>query len=121
MGSAGIVEVVDISAQRSPCLRHAGVGPKIDLLVFDCPPEPFDEHVVAPCALAVHGDGDLVLLQQIGESHAGELASLDALLFVKRLSAATRTAIAPMIGPSTRGSRIRNILRVQVRSAFSSG
>lgn len=76
MRSAGVVEVVDVSAERSPRFRHAGVGPKIDLLVFDRPPEPLDEHVVAPCALAVHADGDLVLLQQIGEGHTGELAAL---------------------------------------------
>jgi len=40
----------------------------MNLLVFDRPPEPFDEQVVAPCALAVHADGDLVRLQQIGEA-----------------------------------------------------
>jgi hypothetical protein len=84
MGSAGVVEVVDLSAERSPGLRHAGIGPQVDLLVLDRPPEPIDEHVVAPCALAVHANGDLVLLQQIGEGDAGELAALDALLFVKR-------------------------------------
>jgi len=35
-------------------LSDAGVGSEVDLLVFDRPPEPLDEDVVAPGALAVH-------------------------------------------------------------------
>lgn len=68
--------MVDVLAERSPGFRHADIGPQVNLLVFDRPPEPFDERVVPPCALTVHADGDLVLLQQIGEGHAGKLAAL---------------------------------------------
>lgn len=46
---------------------------QIDLLVFNRAPESFDEHVVAPTALAVHADLDRALLQQASERLAGEL------------------------------------------------
>jgi hypothetical protein len=51
MGSAGVVEVVDVSSERSPGFRHAGVSLQVDFLVFDRPPEPFDEDVVPPVPL----------------------------------------------------------------------
>src|SRR5439155_25818515 len=51
-------------------------GPEIDLFVFDRAPEPLDEDVVAPGALAIHADRDRVLDQQAGELGAGELAAL---------------------------------------------
>ncbi len=53
MGSAGVVEAVDIATQRGPGLRDAGIGPQVDLFVFDLTPEPFDEHVVPPGTLAI--------------------------------------------------------------------
>ena len=73
-----------ISGKGGPRLRHACVGVQVDLFVFDGPPQPLDEDVVAPCALAVHGDGDFGVLQHLDEVDAGELAALDALLFVKQ-------------------------------------
>ncbi len=59
------------------------IGVQIDLLIFDRPPQPLDKDVVAPRAAAIHADRDRVLQQQAGECGAGELAALDALLFVK--------------------------------------
>jgi hypothetical protein len=67
-------------------LGDTGIGIEIDLLVFKAAPQPLDENVVHVAALAVHADGDPVALQGAGEIVTGELAALDALLFVKRRS-----------------------------------
>jgi hypothetical protein len=48
MGPTGVVEAIDVSAKRSPRLRDAGIGPQVDLLIFDGPPEPFHENIVPP-------------------------------------------------------------------------
>src|SRR5271168_3834509 len=73
--SLAVVEV-QIAADRGPGLGDAVVGPQIDLLVFDRSPEPLDEDVVAPGALAVHADPDAVVGQKAGEGCAGKLAAL---------------------------------------------
>src|SRR6516165_3169116 len=75
MGSPGIVEV-EVPANRTPRLADCFVGSQIDLLVFDAAPQPFDEDVVAPGALAVHADGDAVLDQHTGEGRTRELRTL---------------------------------------------
>ncbi len=75
-----------ISTDADAGLRHGLVGVEINLLIFDRPPEPLDEDIVPPRALAIHRDGDFRLLQHGGEVNGRELRSLDALLFVKRRS-----------------------------------
>jgi hypothetical protein len=45
-------------------------------LVFEAPPEPFHEHVVAPAASPVHADLDALAFRQSGELLAGELTPL---------------------------------------------
>src|SRR3954470_21656276 len=57
MGAPSIVEV-QITAHRSASLADRVVGPEVHLLVLDRSPEPLDEDVVAPGALAIHADGD---------------------------------------------------------------
>ncbi len=52
------------------------LGPEIDLLVLDGAPQPLDEDVVPPAALAVHADPDVVVLEQSSEVGAGKLAAL---------------------------------------------
>ena len=52
------------------------VGLQIDLFVLDCPPEPFDEYVVAVASLPVHANSDPLLLQESGEGLTGALAPL---------------------------------------------
>ena len=74
-GPRAIVEV-QIPADRGAGLADAVVGVQIDLLVLDRSPDPLDEDVVAPGALAVHADRDLVLRSAAGEGLAGELAAL---------------------------------------------
>jgi hypothetical protein len=48
----------------------------IHFLVFDGSPQTFDEDVVAPGALAVHADGDIVPDKHAGKRQAGELVAL---------------------------------------------
>ena len=57
-------------------LGDAVVGAQIDLLVFDCPPEPLDEHIVAPASLAIHADLNSAALKHADEGRTGELAAL---------------------------------------------
>src|SRR5690606_10363674 len=53
-----------------------GIGPQVDFLVFDSPPEALDEDVVTPGALAIHADLDLAGGQHLDEVGRGELAAL---------------------------------------------
>ena len=64
--SAAIVEV-EVAADRGTGLADVVVGPQVHLLIFDAAPQPLNEHVVAPCALAVHADGDAVAGEQASE------------------------------------------------------
>jgi len=65
-----------ISANAGTGLGHGFVCVEIEFLVFDRPPEPLDEDIVPPCALAVHRDRDVSLLQDGREVDGGELRSL---------------------------------------------
>ena len=75
MWSAPVVER-QITTKTATRLRDASVGPEIDFLVFDRPPEPFDKDIVAPRALAVHANRDLGVLQGREKGDGGELAAL---------------------------------------------
>ncbi len=66
MRSSAVVEL-QISGQALSGDRYPVVGAQIDLLVFDRSPEPFDEDVVPPRALAVHADLDVGVLQRLDE------------------------------------------------------
>ena len=66
---------VEVTADRSAGLADTVVGPQIYLLIFDAAPQPLDEDVVPPGALAVHADGDAVFDQHASECRAGELAA----------------------------------------------
>ena len=70
--------VVELQIAPDPTARcaHRVIGMQIHLLVLDRFPQPLDEHVVAPTSLAVHADGDAVLLEQLREFETGELAAL---------------------------------------------
>ena len=74
MWAARVVEL-QITLDAGARLAHALVSTQVDLFVLDRFPQAFDEHVVAPAALAIHADGDAVLEQQLGELDAGELAA----------------------------------------------
>jgi len=75
MGPLGVVEVDPLADDP--------LGPEairqfvqIDRLVFERPPQAFDEDVVHAPAPTIHGNGDLRALEHAGEVEAGELASL---------------------------------------------
>src|SRR6187455_2220922 len=70
-----IVEV-QVATDRSAGFADIVVGSQIDLLVFDAAPQPLDEHVVAPGALAIHADRDGVVGEYAGEGRARELRAL---------------------------------------------
>ena len=75
MRSAGVVKA-EVPGERTPRLGDCVVGPQVYFFIFDGSPESLHEHIVAPCAPAVHADGDGVAGQQAGECGTGELATL---------------------------------------------
>jgi len=71
--------VVELEVTSKPGTRSADglVRAQIHFLVLHRFPQSFDEHVVAPAALAVHADRDAVLLEDGSELQARELTPLD--------------------------------------------
>jgi hypothetical protein len=67
---AAIVEV-EVAPDGGARLGHIVVGSEIDLFVLDAAPQPLDEDVVPPGALAVHADRNAVP----GEGRAGGTAN----------------------------------------------
>ena len=57
-------------------LQDAGVGFQVDLLILHRPPQSLHEDVVLVPPLAVHADLHPLLLEDLGELQAGELAAL---------------------------------------------
>ena len=51
------------------------VGMEIDSFVFEAPPQPLDEDVVAPTPSSIHADLNPVVVQKPSEFLAGELAA----------------------------------------------
>src|ERR1700682_2588578 len=49
---------------------------EIDLFIFDAAPHPFDEHVVTPGTLSIHGQKNVPAEHRVGEFGCGELAAL---------------------------------------------
>ena len=78
MRAAAVVEA-QISTDPGAGFRDAGIGPQVDLLILDGPPEALDEDIVAPCALAIHADFDLTGSQHLDELGRGELTALSVL------------------------------------------
>ena len=75
MRTAGVVEA-EIRAQVGLRGRHRVVGLEIHLLILDALPEPLDEDVVPPRALAIHADLNAVVVEQLSEVAAGKLTAL---------------------------------------------
>ena len=75
MGTLCIVED-EVARQLLFCFADALVGMEIHLFILHTAPQPLDEDVVEPAALAVHADANAVGLQNAGELEAGELAAL---------------------------------------------
>src|SRR5215208_5942476 len=94
MRSAAVVEV-EVTADRSAGLADAVIGPQIHLLIFDAAPQPLDEDIVPPSALAVHADRNAVVGEHAGEGRARELRSQISLLV--KLRRPSRIACAAMV------------------------
>ena len=75
MRTLPVVEL-EIARQLLACFGDALIRMQIDVLVLDATPQPLDEDVIDPTALAVHADLDAVVGQHLGEVGAGELAAL---------------------------------------------
>src|SRR5580704_14699128 len=75
MRATTIVEI-EVASDRCARLGRGVVSSEIHLLVLDATPQPLDEDVVPPGALAVHADSDPIFDQHASECRAGELAAL---------------------------------------------
>jgi len=75
MGPSAVVEG-QIPGNPGACHGDASVGPQVDFLIFDAPPQTLDEDVVAPSPLAIHADFDLSGGQHLDEVGRGKLTAL---------------------------------------------
>ena len=75
MRAAAVIEI-EIPGQLLSGGGNSVVSMQIDFFVFHRFPEAFDEHVIAPAALAIHADPDTVLFKRSDENRTGELAAL---------------------------------------------
>ena len=76
-GVAALVVVVAYPFFQAVAQLGAAVkGMQVKVVVFDGPPEPFNEDVVLASAAAVHADGDIVVFENLGKAVAGKLGSL---------------------------------------------
>ena len=89
VGPAPVVEVHP-PADSGPSLGTGCELGQVDAFVRERSPQPLDEHVVHPAALAVHRDADASLLEHVGEVDAGELAALVAIKDLRRAIALER-------------------------------
>ena len=71
-----VIVETEPGADAGPGLGNCRIGVKIDLLVFEAAPQPFDKDVVHAPAFAIHADHDAMPLQGAGKVVAGELAAL---------------------------------------------
>jgi hypothetical protein len=92
-----VIVEVEVAPDRRARLGSGVVGFEIHLLVLDAAPQPLDEDIVPPGALAVHADRNAVAGEHAGEGLAGELRALVGVEDV-RLAATSRileTAVRP--------------------------
>jgi hypothetical protein len=75
MGPIGIVMSYPVP-NKGLCVSSIFKIMKVDTLVLQGSPEPFNEDIVHPASLAIHGDFDPVVSEGIGKREAGELAPL---------------------------------------------
>ena len=63
---------VDVLRDIRARVFHAVVGSKIDTFVLDRAPDPFDEDVIAPGAMSVHGQLHTMANHSVDEFLSGE-------------------------------------------------
>ena len=76
MRPTSVVEL-DVPADSGACLAHALVSMRVHVLVLDRAPQPLDEHLVSPAALAVHWDVDAVVGERPREGRTCELGGFN--------------------------------------------
>ncbi|WP_394708055.1 hypothetical protein [uncultured Desulfosarcina sp.] len=57
---------------------------QVNVLVLEGPPQSLDENVVLAAASTIHADGDLIILEHLGESVAGKLSTLVGVENIRR-------------------------------------
>src|SRR5450759_1474642 len=71
-----LVVEIEVAGQGLSGNRNGVVAMQVNFLILDALPQPFDEDVIAPAALAIHADLDAMLFEEADESGTGELAAL---------------------------------------------
>jgi len=71
-----VVVVTEVARQPRVQVMSVVVVAQVEVFVFHCAPEPYDEHVVQGPASAIHADGDVCAQQNARKSFARELAAL---------------------------------------------
>jgi len=66
----------EVALQRRVRFSRTVVGVQVDLLVLHASPQPLDEHIVDPSALAVHADADALGLKHCAGRGSGKLGTL---------------------------------------------
>ena len=69
----GVVIMGQPGANILPGLQAIIKGVKIDTFMLQATPQPFDEYIIHPPALAVHGDFNASVLQRRGKIKGGKL------------------------------------------------
>ena len=76
MRSFRIIEAVNVATEGGASFGYICIGSQVNLLIFDCPPETLDEHIVPPSRFAIHADGDLVFYKKTGKRRTRKLTAL---------------------------------------------
>ena len=86
MGPLVVVEVVkpEVGAQFPPGFTGVGVSFQVHLFILHCAPQPLHEDVVGIPPLPVRADLHLMVLKDLGELTAGELAPLVGVEHLRR-------------------------------------
>ena len=75
MRTKAVVEM-EVPADRRNGVADTLIGLQVNFLVLHAAPQPLDEHIVSPAALAIHADLDTCDLQNISKGDTGEPAAL---------------------------------------------
>ena len=59
-----------------PQLGSIVKGPEVKVMVFESPPQPFDEDIILDASATVHADSDVIGFEDLGKGLAGELGAL---------------------------------------------
>jgi len=98
MGPSAVGEG-QISADPGACLGDAGIGPQVDFLIFDAPPQTIAEDVVAPSPLCIHADFDLSGVPRFANASSTASIQKSAYSVIDTRHARTRGWSSPALRP----------------------